>query len=71
MVDCLYCKYHSSVRGLDACVWKDGLIANRTGCDMYEKSWQKQISFYVFLYGLIFLFIIFPVYLILIGLGVL
>lgn len=41
---CIYCKYHSSVDGLDACAYKSGLVANRQICDNYTKSWSTYIG---------------------------
>lgn len=40
---CIYCKYYSSVDGLDACAYESNLVANRDICDNYIKSWSTYI----------------------------
>ena len=61
---CIYCKYHSSVDGLDACAYKSGLVANRHTCESYTKSWSTYIA--LNLGFVMFLIIIFgvPIFLI-------
>ena len=43
--DCYDCKYHSNVDGLDACAYESGMMARRSRCDRYTRSWSKWLSF--------------------------
>lgn len=67
---CIYCKYHSSVDGLDACAYKSDLVANRQICDDYTKSWSTYIGLNVGFVFFVMMFFGFPIYCILLLLGV-
>ena len=70
MDKCVYCKYHSSVDGLDACAYKSGLVANRHVCDSYTKSWSTYIGLNLGIAFFVIILIGLPIYLILSLLGV-
>lgn len=67
---CIYCKYHSSVDGLDACAYKAGLVANRHICNNYTKSWSTYIGLNVATVFFIMMLFGLPIYWILLLLGV-
>ena len=53
--DCLTCKYHAAVNGLDACVFDDGLTYKRKRCELYQRDWSFTfflIIFWVMLFTL-------------------
>lgn len=66
---CIYCKYHSSVDGMDACAYKSGLVANRHICDSYTKSWSTYIGLNVAIVFFVMMLFGLPIYCILLLLG--